>query len=123
MAYYIRDDRMTQREADRINHGRSPKYHVTNVSPGLSRVGDLFVHAAPTVMHDRCANENVPGMAEVAGDPSIPATTARFEARDAFAGLFGPGHALCWSPVYTSEASEAPGHDCFYCGDPVLGRG
>lgn len=120
MAYYIRDDRMTQREADRVNHGRSPKYHVTNTSPGLSRVGSLFIHAAPTVMHDACANANVPGMAAVAGDASVEATTERFAARDEFADLFGPGHALCWSPIYSTKP-DAPA--CFYCGKPVVGRG
>lgn len=126
MAYFIRDDRMTQREADRRNHGKPERYHIVNTSPGLTsfRGEDgryVFIHSAPTVMHDACANSNVPGMSEVAGDPSVEATTKRFAARDAFAEGFGPGQSLCWAPLWTNNPDRAP--DCYFCGEPVVGKG
>lgn len=73
-----------------------------------------FIHAAPTVMHDSCFHDAVPGA--TAGTP-----TERLDARDEWAAPFGVGWDHCWAPLWTTDPERAP--DCYFCGKPVLGRG
>lgn len=96
MAFYLRDD-------------REPI--------GFSRVGSHLAFAAPLVMHDRCVACVVPDLPAL-DDPSPDAVRARMDACDAWADRCGPGHALCWAPVY-SLSNSAPA--CFHCGEQVRG--
>jgi hypothetical protein len=128
MAYFIRDDRMTPQEAAQRNHGKPERYQVKpeHVSPKLTSFRDsegkyVFIHSAPTVLHDACVHSNIPGVThdENIADPH-ERLNASFAARDEFAALFGPGQSLCWGPVWTVNPDTAP--DCYFCGAPVVGK-
>lgn len=127
MAYFIRDDRCTPDEAARLNHGRSERYRVKGYRKSAcfrDAEGKLvFIHSAPTVMHDRCVHANIEGVLhdEVAYPDPHDRLNASFAARDAFADLFGPGHALCWDRLWTNDPERAPA--CYFCGEAVLGAG
>jgi hypothetical protein len=127
MAYFIRDDRLTVDEAARANHGKAEdsKYLVRGFKKAhYTRDAEnnlIAIHSAPTVMHDRCCHENIAGVEHDASieDPH-ERLAASFAARDGFAEAFGPGHSLCWGPVWSVKDDAAP---CFFCGEPVVGRG
>jgi hypothetical protein len=117
MAYFIRDDRVSPSWR---GHG-SPT--VVQRHYGYRAEGRIvFINSAPTVMHDACVHENIPG---VTHDPNIAdpheRLNASFAARDEFAALFGPAHALCWDRLWTTNPDTAPA--CYFCGEPVLGKG
>ncbi len=116
MAYYIRDDRELPSWRGHGNPIRSQKATMLRDADGTVR----FIHAAPTVMHDACVHANVPGVVHDSAAYPDPheRLNASFDARDKWAAPFGPGHALCWSHVY-SDSDDAPA--CYFCGDPVKG--
>lgn len=118
MAYFIRDDR----EAPGYRGIGQPIISKKLSSFQTAEGEHVFIHAAPTVLHDACVHEHVPGVTHDAAieDPH-ERLNASFAARDKFAEPFGPGHALCWGPLWTTDVSKAP--NCYFCGEPVVGRG
>lgn len=118
MAYFIRDDR------------EAPGYRGIGqpiLSQKLTSFRDedgkhVFINSAPTVMHDACVHSNIEG---VTHDQSIldphERLNASFAARDGFAEGFGLAHSLCWDRLWTNDPERAP--NCYFCGEPVVGKG
>lgn len=96
---------------------RSPK---NGLGHGTYVDGEFhWMEAAPLVMHDACAGEHP----EVVANPhhtDREGFWAHHNARQAFADQFGEGYTLCWDRSY-SDRPDAP--SCFYCNQPVVGRG
>jgi hypothetical protein len=78
----------------------------------------VFIRSAPLVMHDRCADAN--GCTAAPRDTSREGHRAHFDARDAFAAQAGKGFDLCWDFAYSDRPDAPP---CYWCGEPVIGRG